>query len=108
MARFQQLGDLAARRRLLVAQSSQLREQLAEDLLTLKSSAQWAERGYSLVRSGRALLPWLAGLTGLVITRDSGGWLGKANKAWSWLRLATKARRLWTSLRAGSRRSDGS
>jgi hypothetical protein len=85
-----ELAPIVERRRLLVARSSDLRSELARDLGEVRSSTVWVERGYSWLRSGRALLPLVAGAAGLILAYRKGGLLGTAQKLVSVFQLASK------------------
>jgi hypothetical protein len=86
---------LIERRRLLVAESAQLRHQLAAEIANLSSATVWVERGYATVRTLRSVWPWLAAGAGFFVARKKTGWLGTAGKLWSVWRVARKAASLW-------------
>ncbi len=90
MAQPPELKGLLERRRQLVARSDELRSQLADDFGAVKTSAVWVERGYSWIRSGRAIWPLLAGAAGLALAFRKGGWLGAAEKMVSVFRFARR------------------
>ena len=91
MAQPSEIIRLCERRRLLVARSSDLRSQFARDFSDLQSSTIWVERGYSWLRSGRALWPLLAGAAGFALAYRKGGWIGVAQKLVSAFQLARNA-----------------
>lgn len=99
MAQPSELERLAGRRRALVAESGELRRQMAEDATGLQCSTAWIERGFSLAQASRALWPILAGLAGLLLTRAGRGWVGKAGKLFSWWRLARRFAPIWHSFK---------
>ncbi len=100
MAQASELERLAERRRLLVAQSDALRRQLVENIAGLQRSAAWIDRGYELIRTGRAIWPILAALAGLLLARGRGGWFAKAGKLVTSWRMIKKLARLYRSFRA--------
>jgi len=87
---------LEQRRRLLVAQSSDLRSQIADDFTRVRSWTTWIDAGWMVIRSVSSLWP-IAGLGALLFKSKSGGALSKAGKWLSWLRLAFRIRRLFSS-----------
>jgi hypothetical protein len=95
MAQLSQIAQLEERQRLLVAESDQLRQQMASELAELSTAATWVESGYSLVQSLRSLWPVLAGAAGLFVARKRGGWLQTLGKAWSLWGLAKRVAVLW-------------
>ncbi len=99
-----QTGELAAleeRRRLLVAESGQLRRRMTEDFAQVRASGVWVERGWALFRTGRVVWPLAAGAAGLLLARKRTGWFGTLRKLSSWWRLGRTASSLWQSVRAG-------
>ena len=92
-------GQLKARRRLLVARSAELRQQLVNDFAALHSSTAWVERGYQVIRSARAFWPITAGVAGFFLARSPIGLMKKAGSIVSWLRAAKTLSGLWRSLR---------
>ena len=90
MAQTTQLTHLATRRRLLVARSTELREECSADLVRLRSFSTWVETGFLTLRSGRAVLPMLTTVAGLVSRRNRQGLLGKAVRLASWVGLGKR------------------
>lgn len=95
MAAPSQLAQLLERRRLLVARSAELRQEFVQDLTALQSSTAWYEKGLSIVRSGRVILPIVAGVAGLAVGHRRQGMVGKALRVASWMRLGSRLVRLW-------------
>ncbi|HWX18264.1 MAG TPA: YqjK family protein [Candidatus Binatia bacterium] len=91
---------MEARRRLLVAESGCLRQQIAGDLSNLQPALAWVERGYSIFQSLRSFWPLVAGAIGFLVARKKGTWFRSAGKAWAYSRLIKKALNLWRSYAA--------
>jgi len=96
-----QLGQLAERRRLLVARSAELRRDVALDLARLQSSTVWIDTGMGVLRSGKALWPLFVGTAGMLAGGNRQRWFGKAIKFASWIGLGKKVVGLWRSAREG-------
>jgi hypothetical protein len=90
MAQTTRLAELGQRRALLVSRSSEFRQELAQDFSSLESSCIWIDRGYSLMKSGRVLWPWVAGLAGFALASGKTGWLGKTQKLWSAVKIGKR------------------
>jgi len=98
MAQPPQLDQLAQRRGLLVARSTELRQECAVDLARLGSSATWVETGFRVLRSGQALWPMVTGAAGLMAGRNQQSWLGKAVRIASWIGLGKRVAGIFRSL----------
>ena len=102
MADEPQIASLEERRHLLLAESTRLRQQLAEDLSGIQNNVQRAERVVSIALAARALWPVAAGVTGLWLGRKKGGVFRTAGKLWSLWRAGRKLISIWPR---GSHRS---
>jgi hypothetical protein len=107
LAELGEIGQLAARRRLLVAESDCLRHQIATDLANLQPAVAWVERGYSVFQSVRSFWPLLAVLLGFLVTRKKGPWLRSLGKAWTYSRLIKKVVNLWQSYAGRETKREG-
>lgn len=90
MARPSEISLLEARRRVLVAESQQLRQRLAGELQPLRAAAGWLERGYSRVQSLKPFWPLLAAGAGFFVARKRKSLLGTVGKGLSLWRLGRK------------------
>ena len=112
MAQPSELEQLEERRRRLVAESDQCRQQVARELEQLRPIALWAEKGYSLAQSLRSWWPAMALASGFLltrrgITRKRGFLLRALGKAWSGWQLGKRLAPLWRRLFQSSSDKDG-
>ncbi len=95
MARPSEIETVQERRRILLAESEQLRQQLAADAARLQAAAAWVDTGYSLAQSLRTYWPLFAAAAGFVIARRRGGWMRSLGKLWSVWKVARKLKPVW-------------
>jgi hypothetical protein len=96
MAQLAQIALLTERRRRLVAESDQLRQQLDAELAGVRAAGAWVDRGFALMRSVGRVWPLVAGVAGFVVARKNKSRLGQLGRLWSYWRLARKAGAIWS------------
>lgn len=95
MAEPKELARISERRRALLAESDNLRQQVAMELNELERAAAWVEKGYSVAASLRTWWPVAAAGAGVFLGMGRGGLLAKLGKVWSLWRIARKGLGLW-------------
>src|SRR5437763_916314 len=100
------MKSLAERRRLLVAQSEEYRQEIVAEMENIAAATAWIERGYSTLRSFRSVWPLVAAVAGAFMARKGGFILRNAGKAWSLWQLARKLLRTWQRRPADSTPQD--
>ena len=97
MSQSSELARLEERKRWLIAESDQYRQEIADALDNIRATTAWVQRGYSVMGMVRTYWPLVASLAGFLFVRKRLSWVRKLGKAWSLWRLGRRLFGLWRS-----------
>lgn len=100
------LAGIEAQRRLLLAESDRLREEIAAEAATFKHPLELAGKGWSIFERVRPFWPLVAVAAGFAVTRKGSGLLGILGRITSWVQLGRKVVSLWRDFTPREKETD--